>query len=356
MSPLTPDVSLVAALCLGIVAAATALAALVARTARRTTRTDVRRRTGQLVQLLAGRLSGRVPARTLNAAAREVEADHFWDAMEAIAATLRRSERLALAESLARNRHVSAERRILLEDDAPARRERAAHRLGLLPSPRLRGALRRALVAGPEPVRLAAGRALATLRDAPALHWICAHPQALATRPLPALSGLLRAYGPGSRAHLITALDRGIAVPHFECAMLDALGVTRCRSARERIEARLHGEVVEVRVAAARALGRLGMAESIPALIIALGDPEWPARAQAAHALGRLRATPAVEALAESVGDTAWWVRRHAAYALAAIGSEGHDALCELATRSPDPYAREMAREALDHALARNTA
>jgi HEAT repeat protein len=346
----------VAALCLGIFAAATALAALIARTARRATRTDVRRRTGQLVQLLAGRLSGRVAAQTLDAAAREAEADHFWDAMEAIAATLRRGERLLLAESLSRNRHVSAERRTLIESDAPVRRERAARRLGLLPSARMRRPLRRALVAGPEPVRLAAGRALATLRDIPALHWLCAHPEALATRPLPALSGLLRAFGPGARAHLITALDRGIDVPHFECAILDALGVTRCRSARERIETRLHRDVLEVRVAAARALGRLGMAESIPALIIALGDPEWPARAQAAQALGRLRATPAVEALAESVADSAWWVRRHAAYALAAIGNEGRDALCELAVRSPDPYAREMAREALDHALVRHTA
>jgi len=42
-------------------------------------------------------------------------------------------------------------------------------------------------------------------------------------------------------------------------------------------------------------------------------------------------------------------VRHHAAYALAEMGSEGHDALCELAARSDDLYAREMAREALDY-------
>jgi hypothetical protein len=45
-----------------------------------------------------------------------------------------------------------------------------------------------------------------------------------------------------------------------------------------------------------------------------------------------------------------------AAYALAVIGSEGRDALCELVVRSPDGYAREMAREALDRAVVRRSA
>jgi HEAT repeat protein len=89
---------------------------------------------------------------------------------------------------------------------------------------------------------------------------------------------------------------------------------------------------------------------------VALGDAAWPVRAQSAHALGRLRATPAVEALAERVADAAWWVRHHAAYALATMGPEGHDALCELIVRSPDPYAREMAREALDRGAMRTSA
>jgi HEAT repeat protein len=224
---------------------------------------------------------------------------------------------------------VIAERRVLARDESPARREHAAHRLGLLPTPRMRRVLRHALVVGPDPVRLVAGRALAMLRDLGALEWICAHPEAIASRPLPALSGLMRAFGPGARARLIGALDRGIAVPNVECAVLDALGVSRCRSARERIEARLRSNAVDVRVGAARALGRLGMGEAIPALMLA------------------------VDAMAERVADAAWWVRHHAAYALAAMGSEGRDALCELAARSPDPYAREMAREALSRSSVR---
>ena len=88
----------------------------------------------------------------------------------------------------------------------------------------------------------------------------------------------------------------------------------------------------------------------------ALADPEWPVRAMAAQALGRLRSTPAVDALAQQLGDRSWWVRHHAAYALAAIGGDGHDALCECAARSADRYAREMAREALDHGRIRRRA
>ena len=82
---------------------------------------------------------------------------------------------------------------------------------------------------------------------------------------------------------------------------------------------------------------------------MALTDDHWPVRAIAAQALGRLSAAPAIEALVPCVSDRSWWVRHHAAYALAAIGGEGHDALCQLAARADDRYAREMAREALEY-------
>jgi hypothetical protein len=350
-----PPPSLLApALAAFLIVSAISLAALLARAARRSSRDGARQHTAQVMRALHGALAGNISPKALRGAARDAESDHFWDAMEAITSTLRRRERLALAASLERNRHVLAERRVLASGESPARRERAARRLGLLPTPKLRKGLRRALITGPEPVRLAAARGLAALRDLAALDWLCTHPESVATRPLPALSGLLRAFGPGARARLIGALDRGIAVPHVECAMLDALGVSRCRSARERIEQRLGSEAVDVRVGAARALGRLGMGESIPALMLALSDAAWPVRAQSAQALGRLQATPAVDAVAERVADAAWWVRHHAAYALAAMGPEGRDALCELVVRSPDPYAREMAREALSQAEPRS--
>ena len=338
------------------VAGAIFVALLAARAAHRAARERDRGRTAELFRLFAARLAGSVPDEDLRTAARETTAEYFWAAMEALAGSLRQRERVALSRSLGRNPHAIAERRILTERNSDDRRERAARRLGLLPSARSRRALRKALFAGPESVRFAAARSLAAHRDMRALAWLLTHPRALAGRPQPALSGLLRAFGPRGRAILITALDRGIGVSRVECATLDALGVSRCRSARAAIEARLNSSHPEIRIAAARSLGRLGMGESIPALMVSLADTAWPVRAQAARSLGRLRAAPAVEALALCVADPSWWVRRHAAYALAILGAEGRDALCELVARSSDPYAREMAREALDRGVLRLTA
>ncbi|MFN8589039.1 MAG: HEAT repeat domain-containing protein [Candidatus Eisenbacteria bacterium] len=329
---------------------------LLARATHRNERGRRRHHASDLFRLLSGALSGRVSGKTLRRAAHEAEAASFWSAIEALTATLRPRERRELARSLERSRHVLAECRALRDDDDDVRRELAAGRLALLPLPRARRLLRRTLVRGPEAVRFAAARALAAQRDLASLGWLLVHADTLAARPLPALSGLLRAFGPRGRALLVTALERGIVDLHFERAVVDALGLSRCRSARPGVEARLRSDAVELRIAAARALGRIGMGESIPALMLALADSAWPVRAQAAHALGLLRATPAVEALAGRVTDPSWWVRHHAAYALAVIGSEGRDALCELVVRSEDGFAREMAREALDRAVARRSA
>lgn len=339
-----------------LVALAMSLLYLIARAVRRGAAREQRSRAAELFRLLTGRLAGHVPVRALREAARDSQSEPFWGAIEAITTTLRPRERRELARALEHSRHLVVERHVLRRDDAPARRELAARRLGLLPTQRSRRLLRRALVRGAEPVRFAAARSLAAHRDLAALGWLLTHPGTLAGRPVRSLSGLLRAWGPRGRALQMAALERRDLPPAVESALLDALGITRCRSAREAIESRLRSDCTDTRVAAARALGRLGMGEAIPGLILALADSDWPVRAQAARALGRLRATPAVEALSQRVTDPAWWVRHHAAYALAGLGSEGRDALCELVVRSSDPFAREMAREALDRAKDRRSA
>ena len=327
---------------------ASALVALLVRSAHRAERVAARLRAGELFRLLGGGVAGRIGERDLRRAVSRADHEPFWDAMEAITLTLRPRERRDLARSLRSSAHLARERRLLAGSEPAARRELAARRLGMLPGARGRRVLRGALARGPESVSLAAARSLARHRDLKALHWLLEHPSALARRPLPALSGLLRSFGPGARAVLIGALERGIAQPRVECACIDALGMSRCRSARETIARRLQAPHLELRVAAARALGQLGMGEAIPALVPALADHGWPVRAMAAQALGRLGATPAVEALSACVSDRSWWVRHHAAYALAALGDEGRGALCELAARASDTFAREMAREALD--------
>jgi HEAT repeat protein len=351
-----PGVPAAFALGAAIVVCAVGVFFLLARAARRGAAREQRGRAAELFRLLTGLLAGNVPVAALRAAARDSQSEPFWGAIEAVSATLRPRERFALARALERSRHLVVERDVLRRDDSPARRELAARRLGMLPAKRSRRLLRRVLASGPEGLRFAAARSLATHRDLASLAWLLTHPDTLSTRPARTLSGLLRAFGPRGRALLVAALDHPEQPLAVEVALLDALGVTRCRSARGAIEARLRGARVDTRVAAARALGRLGMGESIPALMLALADEEWPVRAQSACALGRLRAAPAVERLTERVTDPAWWVRHHAAYALAGLGAEGRDALCELIVRSPDPFAREMAREALDRGARRRSA
>ncbi|MEY4374296.1 MAG: hypothetical protein RL760_462 [Candidatus Eisenbacteria bacterium] len=356
MSAQLPQAWPVVALMLGAPAATIALGVLVVRHVRRTGRDAGRLQSGELYRLLSARLDGRLQPAEVRRAAAGVSHDAFWDAIGALALTLRMRERRALARTLEGSRHVARERRRLLASLPVMRRERAAYRLGLLPSPRTRRLLRRAMVQGPDLVSFAAARALARHRDLRSLRWLLEQPASVTRQPIALLSGLLRAFGPRGRALLITALERGLADPRMVCACVDALGMTRCRSARGSIEARLASPHLEVRVAAARALGRLGMPEAIPALMPLLADDRWPVRAMTAQALGRLSASPAVDALAIVVTDSSWWVRHHAAYALAAIGGDGHDALCAIAARSPDRYAREMAREALDHGQARRRA
>lgn len=346
----------IVALTLGVPLAIMALGVLVVRHLRRQGRETGRLQSGELYRLIGARIDGRLRGSELRRAAAGVSHDAFWDALEAIALTLRMRERRVLARTLERSRPLARERRMLLASVPALRRERAAYRLGLLPGPRSRRLLRRAMVQGPDLVAFAAARALARHRDLRALQWLLEQPAAITRQPIALLSGLLRAFGPRGRALLIAALERGLADPRMVCACVDALGMTRCRSARGSIEARLASPHLEVRVAAARALGRLGMPEATPALLPLLADDRWPVRAMTAQALGRLSASPAVDALADVVTDPSWWVRHHAAYALAAIGGDGHDALVTIAARSPDRYAREMAREALDHGRTRRQA
>jgi len=348
MTALEPSLVFTVAIALLLPLAVAGFVALLVRRERRAERTGERLRAGQLFGLLAGTVSGRVAGRELQRAAKHSGPESFWDALEAIITTLRMRERLRLARSLAKSRHLARERRVLSSDEPASRRELAARRLGLLPGERSRRALRRALVRGPEPVRLAAARALARHRDLGTLRWLIAHPDSLASRPLSALAGLLRGFGPGARALMIAALEHGLADTRLECACMEALGLARCRSARGSITARLASRQLELRVTAARSLGRLGMGEAIPALTMALEDESWPVRAMAAQALGRLSASPAIDALVRCVTDRSWWVRHHAAYALAAIGGDGLVALGELAARAEDRYAREMAIEALE--------
>jgi hypothetical protein len=188
------------------------------------------------------------------------------------------------------------------------------------------------------------------------LRWLLAHPGALAHRHRNALVALLRAFGRPGLPILAQALMRGGMRARLELAVVDVLGMGDYRDAHALLERRLETGDVDLRAAAARALGATQAVECATSLMAALKDAAWPVRAQAARALGRVRAPLATQPLAARLTDSSWWVRHHAAYALMELGEDGQSALRRIVDTSPDAYARDMAREALDGGIKRLTA
>ena len=311
------------------------------RRERRHARGRVRDLARSLSDFIDHRLSPRALAKQIAASAP----GDFWAALED--QVPRRSGWLALSRALVDAPHLAAEREALL-DKSPWRREVAVRRLGLLFSPDSRSALRRALREGPGLVTLAAAAALARYRDLESLRWLLANPAALERRPHRPRVTLLRSFGRRALPDLAAALERGTGDPTMDRALIETLGLADFRDARRVIERRLSEGDEEQRIAAARALGRLRADDCATSLMGALQDEAWEVRAQAAWALGRTRAGIAILALPARLTDPAWWVRRHAAYALREFGMEGHRELERIARGSPDPYARDMAREVLE--------
>jgi HEAT repeat protein len=138
--------------------------------------------------------------------------------------------------------------------------------------------------------------------------------------------------------------------------MVEALGGFGDLAATAELEKRLTADSVDMRVSAARALGRLRAAHCVSGLLSALKDPAWQVRAQAAWALGRARAPLAAYGLAGRLADESWWVRRHAAYALAELGEEGLAALDHASRTSDDRYARDIAQEVLSGGILHRSA
>jgi HEAT repeat protein len=327
---------------LGSIAAAGYVVGANARRDRR----RLRRQSAQVQQALLRFLSDDSELGPLRNAIARVTAGCFWTALESTSLRVRYVRWLRLSRALEANPFSRQERRAL-RDESPWRRALAARRLGLLRSERSRRALRKAMSRGPEVVTLAAAASLARYRDRGALRWLLRHPAALAHRPANVLIGVLRAFRGAALPEMAAALDQGLDSLRLERAVIEVLGLGRYRPARAALEIRVASGDTDLRVAAVRALGRIQAMESGMALLGALDDEAWQVRAQAARALGAIRAMVAIPALGKRLCDSSWWVRHHAAYALHDLGPEGQAALRRIAASSDDPYARDMANEAL---------
>jgi HEAT repeat protein len=125
-----------------------------------------------------------------------------------------------------------------------------------------------------------------------------------------------------ARGHLLGLVDRGTAAEATACAAV--LGLAQGGDVeRARIIELLDDGRVDLRWAAATALGKLGGESAVPALAVALGDESADVRAAAARALGGSGDARAVSALAQALTDERDLVRGKAAQALARLRSVG---------------------------------
>jgi len=120
----------------------------------------------------------------------------------------------------------------------------------------------------------------------------------------------------------------------------EVLGLRGAVDATDLLVAMLHADdSVEVRIRAARALGRIGVRAAAPPLTAALRADSPELRAVAARALGQLGSAEAVGALVERLSDSWHRVASNAGEALVALGPPGLTALTAVAASGEAPAA-----------------
>ena len=133
-------------------------------------------------------------------------------------------------------------------------------------------------------------------------------------------------------------------------SMIYALLAASTRRVEEpsRLIAMLDSENIDLEAAAIKALGALGMPESLPYVVDRTTHESWVIRAQAAKAIGILAGPGGVSRLLELICDPVFEVRRNAALALSHLGPSGIEALRFLAEDpTADAFARDLAHERL---------
>jgi HEAT repeat protein len=166
---------------------------------------------------------------------------------------------------------------------------------------------------------------------------------------------LLEGAGPATLARLLTAGDdedgaaEGSPSDGRLAKVIDAVGRLKVLSLADEV-GRFTGHAnPEVRAAALRALGLLGIlpAGTEQAAAVALIDPVEYVRIQATRTAALLPRAAARQALWDLLADESWWVRRAAAQTLLNLGTEGAGVLERVGRSHPDRYARHMAVQVL---------
>ncbi|MFK4100128.1 HEAT repeat domain-containing protein [Streptomyces sp. NPDC019531] len=276
-----------------------------------------------------------------------------WTALEpsltALLGKVSGAARTALVR-LYEERGVAVEAVADLESRSAARRGRAAQVLGQLSHRAAEPSLYRLLADRDPEVRLAAVRALGRCGGpATAPHLLDAL-SGSRTVPPGAVTGALVSLGPQAQRNVAAGLDH--PEPLARAVAIEVLGATGVVSRTSDIARALCADPSdEVRIRAARALGRLGMPDGLEPLLQAVGPGQPLAlRIVGTGALGNLGAVSATDRLAELLGDANRHVASTAARALLRLGPTGQTALQTAAAGARGEQAAAQARAALAEA------
>lgn len=225
-------------------------------------------------------------------------------------------------------------------------RARAAELLGGLEDPEMTDDLVRLLTDRDPEVRQVAARALGRSGDPrgaePLLHAL----EGGSVPPRVIAQALLR-LGPRALPALVAALEEPDEL--VRAVAVEILGLSSAVTASRAVERALATDPsVEVRIRAARSLGRVGLPSSVLTLLEATEDScPVSLRVVATRALGELGHPTAVGRLRELVGDPVHRVASHAARSLGVLGPGGLAALQQLAGGDDDASSTRHAREIL---------
>ena len=149
--------------------------------------------------------------------------------------------------------------------------------------------------------------------------------------------------GPALSSAIRIAMSRGddVGVERLLRLHITAEAPTMRAAVRDVLAACTNAEVL------AAALAALSHAADIAHARRLLGHPAWFVRVAAARALGRIGDEGDTARLATALCDSNWWVRHRAAQALSQLPGMNATQLSEIAARQTDPYAADMLRQIL---------
>jgi HEAT repeat protein len=214
-----------------------------------------------------------------------------------------------------------------LDSRSAVRRGRAAQVLGQLSHRPAAASLCRLLADRDPEVRLAATRALGRCGGPAAVPHLLESLYGPRRQPPGVVTMALVSLGAEGQRNVAAGLEH--REPLVRAVAIEVLGATGAVSRTSEIaRAQREDPSVEVRIKAARALGRLGMPDGLESLLAAVG-PGRPAalRIVAAGALGKLGAVAATGPLADLLGDPDLHVAATAGRALLRLGPAGRAAL-----------------------------